>query len=415
MATWEGGDPACGHLKNTRFSNKTKLRDITSDKFTEENIGKGTPYNDTCAKCGAIRHDAGIGLEPTPEEWVDNMVSVFREVWRVLRDDGTCWVNIGDSYCANVGQGFKPDGGTQRGTLGNTNPFKHPTKAKDLIGMPWRLAFALQADGWYLRSDIIWHKPNPMPESVTDRPTKAHEYVFLLSKNKRYFYDATAIREERLDPADDYRRMSKAASYTTKKNSDRQDGGSGFDGWNPVSSLVGRNKRTVWTIATAPYSGAHFATFPPKLIEPMVRAGTSEHGVCPECGSPWKRITELTPEYAQLLGKSWHDHSNDMTDGNRQYKSHPSQVPQKHITTGFAPTCSHEHEPIPATVLDIFVGSGTTVQVARSLGRRGIGIDLSLEYLKLARQRLELDKLDDWGKGIKDEAVYDELPLFNVS
>ncbi len=185
------------------------------------------------------------------------------------------------------------------------------------------------------------------------------------------------------------------------------------------------NKVDVWSIATAPYSGAHFATFPPKLIEPMVKAGTSEHGVCPECGAPWERVTErkgVTSEdirnaptgYRKSFDKGFNvkeGHGYDGMGGGPARQAWLDAHPK--ITTGFTPTCSHDHDPIPATVLDPFVGSGTTVQVARALGRRGIGIDLSLEYLQLARQRLELDKLDDWGKGIKDETVYDELPLFS--
>jgi len=186
-----------------------------------------------------------IGLEPTPEAYVENMVQVFREVKRVLRDDGTVWLNLGDSYNSTSGFSRANKQWARKGRDGGANDkkeIKHPTlKTKDLIGIPWRVAFALQADGWYLRSDIVWHKPNPMPESVTDRPTKSHEYLFLLTKSVQYYYDAEAVRE----PAQD--------------------------------SKSGRNLRSVWTINPKPYAEAHFATFPEKLVEPCVKAGT-KHG-----------------------------------------------------------------------------------------------------------------------------------------
>ena len=181
--------------------------------------------------------DAQLGLEATPDEFLANMVSVFREVWRVLKDTGVLFVNMGDSY----GDG------------------------KQLQGMPWRLAFALQSDGWILRSDIIWHKPNPMPESVTDRPTKAHEYVFLLSKQGRYFYDADAVRENHVRL---WNPLAKNGSFTGGgiPRAEKADG--------RIPNPKGRNRRTVWTVATQPYSGSHFATFPTALIEPMILAGS---------------------------------------------------------------------------------------------------------------------------------------------
>ena len=272
--------------------------------------------------------DSGIGLESTPEEWVDNMVAVFREVWRVLRDDGTLWVNIGDSYAhSGACGGSSPDGprkprATDRAAQEKMG-YRVPDglKPKDLIGMPWRLAFALQADGWYLRSDIIWAKPNPMPESVTDRPTKSHEYVFLLSKSRTYYYDHEAIKEPSVYPRDN----RKARSVPGQKRLPTDI----VAGVRPGSKTYpARNKRDVWTVATQPYSGAHFATFPTKLIEPMIKAG------CPHGG----------------------------------------------------------------IVLDPFVGSGTTILVANELGRHCIGVDMSMDYLQLARKRVGID--------------YESLPIF---
>ena len=202
-----------------------------------------------------------LGLEKTPDEYVAKMVDVFREVRRVLRDDGTLWLNLGDSYSARSGTGY-----TQMAT---TAP---GLKTKDLIGIPWRVAFALQADGWYLRQDIIWHKPNPMPESVRDRCTKAHEYIFLMSKSERYYFDSDSIRQPHKRLWDE-RNGGNLAGAGHKKNGKietRQRGPSGY----PMPNQKGANRRSVWTVSTQPFKGAHFATFPPKLIEPCVLAGS---------------------------------------------------------------------------------------------------------------------------------------------
>jgi hypothetical protein len=270
----------------------------------------------------------------------------------------------------------------------------HGLKPKDLVGIPWRVAFALQADGWYLRSDIIWSKPNPMPESVTDRPTKAHEYVFLLTKSARYYYDADAVREPH-ESLDHHLRYPTRRYAETGKWGDNGKSGGVEGGMNPA----GRNLRSVWTIATAPYPGAHFATFPPKLVEPCVKAGTSERGVCGECGAPWVREVELTPEYAALLdsGKAWTTPpAVRYPDTARQPKTHPTNVPPKNITTGWRQSCDHLDPetdwttPAPAvaaTVLDPFAGSGTTGMVAQALGRRTVLIDLNGEYLVQAMAR----------------------------
>jgi site-specific DNA-methyltransferase (adenine-specific) len=222
--------------------------------------------------------DGQIGLEPTPDEFVAKLVAVFREVRRVLRDDGTLWLNLGDSY-AGSGKGGNPEDSphgkqrTNRGTLvarpGNrlNNAGLRP---KDLVGIPWRVAFALQADGWYLRQDIIWHKPNPMPESVRDRCTKAHEYIFLLSKSPRYFFDHEAIKEDSVY-ANCGRPSAKKGSFAAK--------GEPLAGQLPFRAITEkRNKRSVWTVATKPYKGAHFATYPPALIEPCILAGSREGG-----------------------------------------------------------------------------------------------------------------------------------------
>jgi DNA modification methylase len=213
-----------------------------------------------------------LGLESTPQEYVSRLVEIFREVRRVLRDDGTLWLNLGDSYSASTrGAGGKGKQHTNTGSVITDRKWTiaDGLKPKDLVGVPWRVAFALQADGWYLRSDIIWAKPNPMPESVTDRPTKAHEYIFLLSKSERYFYDAHAVMEASAKPAGEPVSIGQIKTKTTP-------------GQRPHAGTLGaevtrggsRNRRTVWTVTPQPFKGAHFATFPPKLIEPCILAGS---------------------------------------------------------------------------------------------------------------------------------------------
>ena len=337
--------------------------------------------------------DGQLGLEATPEEFVVNMVDVFREVRRVLRDDGTLWLNMGDSYVAAQGGrqsavGELPASAVEkspnphkrhdvdtaswgaRDVTAKIMPARDATslKPKDLVGQPWRLAFALQADGWWLRSDIIWSKPNPMPESVTDRPTRAHEYVFLLTKRARYFYDADAIREKptgRTDPITSFGR--------TLKRGERYE----------LDGSKGRNRRTVWEIATAPFPEAHFATFPPALVEPCIMAGTPERGACAECGAPWERVVETTYTQGGSGGPTgFSGNAQGMT------RAMPERKRRHDITTGWRPTCDHDAPTAPATVLDPFSGAATTGLVALQLGRRYIGIELNPEYVAMSRKRL---------------------------
>ena len=218
-----------------------------------------------------------LGMEDTPEEFVENLVNVFREVKRVLRDDGTVWLNLGDSYnTTQAGNKTWGDGvGANKHYVDGSIPKKRNLiqglKKKDLVGIPWRVAFALQQDGWYLRQDIIWHKPNPMPESVKDRCTKAHEYIFLLSKNVKYYFDNEAIKEDAKYP------QGPNSPQSIKKGK----GEFGMDtrgGLSKIGALAKKNKRSVWTITTKPFKGAHFATFPKDLIEPCVLAGCLEGG-----------------------------------------------------------------------------------------------------------------------------------------
>lgn len=272
-ANWEGGDAACDHVES--------LNKHGGQRADRNQEGYKKMYKDVCGKCGAQRVDRQIGLEESPEAYVARLVAVFREARRILRDDGTLWLNLGDSYGQH----------------------------KQLLGIPWRVAFALQADGWYLRQDIIWHKPNPMPESVTDRCTKAHEYIFLLSKSERYYYDHEAIREPNSPTSQTggtFRNIPKYAS--TRKNTEKSAMRPGY-----TIPRNGRNRRSVWTVATRSYKGAHFATYPPQLIEPCILAGSPVGGMVfdPFNGSGTTGAvaiehgrtyigTELNPEYVKL-------------------------------------------------------------------------------------------------------------------
>ena len=269
-----------------------------------------------------------LGLEPTPELYVQNMVDVFREVKRVLRDDGTVWLNLGDSYAAGCMSGRTGPNSiiksSQQENYGVMNadsgkrryPANIGLKQKDLVGIPWLVAFALRADGWYLRQDIIWHKPNPMPESVTDRCTKAHEYIFLLTKSAKYYYDAEAVKGPTSINSHKKRKDGGLSPYELNAYSKENLPG-GIGKYNPTQNTK-RNKRSVWTVSTQPYPGAHFATFPPKLIEPCILAGSKQGDV----------------------------------------------------------------------VLDPFAGSGTTLMVAEDNGRDSVGIELSEDYCKLIKERM---------------------------
>jgi len=338
------------------------------------------------------------GLEKTPEEYVERMVEVFREVRRVLRKDGTLWLNLGDCYATHFSKRSGQFGNKIK--VGYDDIFarkkitaKHiGLKEKDLVGIPWRIAFALQADGWWLRSDIIWNKPNPMPEAVTDRPTKAHEYIFLLTKSARYFYDADAIREKYTEPLNRWggdrtkpTDQSKGDEFAVKERIDREH-------W---PDPLGRNCRSVWTIPTHPFPEAHFATFPPALVKRCILAGTS-HRACEVCGAPWARIIkkgELRPVnkrgFAEDNLRKRDDIGYDYATA--RYKcGHHTGWAYENITLGFRPTCSCESKGEDhCIVLDPFMGSGTVAQVATELGRDWIGIDLKPKYREIAIKRLK--------------------------
>lgn len=488
-----GGNPECEHSFTGEAITEHREQGMHGKSRTTERFWGGDPsrkFNGDhqrhvstffCA-CGAWR--GSLGLEPTPELYVEHLVAVFREVWRVLRPWGTVWLNMGDSYNAAGREGH----GTRIGFKQQTNrasangadwnrPDAPSLKPKDLLLMPSRVALALQqphllckgcahvahqskwgrfpngrlicpkcekssgheveTPGWWVRQDIIWSKPNPMPESVNDRPTTAHEHVFLLAKSERYYYDAEAVREIR---------QGNTHSRGVKRDPPIDHAGIGHDSWvrymTADDSLQGRNRRSVWVIPTQPmgmemreacgiiYTQAqhgrlpqveyvevdeetgeekiktakrcrcheylawmsHFATFPEALVEPCILAGTSERGNCSSCGRSWERVVEKDRSFESGSGRSGNmpvgkNGANLQGGGETLDIRRGPVVPTS--TTGWRPTCACNAPTEPATVLDPFVGSGTVAVVAQKLGRRAVGVDLSAKYLALAQKRLE--------------------------
>ena len=367
------------------------------------------PTSSICTLCGAWR--GVLGLEPTIQMYVRHLVDVFKEVWRVLRDDGTFWLNLGDSYAGSGGahnsnhanpglsDSWQRNGVPHYGNMGIPGNYLAPVglKPKSLIGQPWRVAFALQDDGWILRAAPIWFKPNPMPESVKDRPTSAYEMVFLLTKQRRYFYDSDAMPQPSMSGPSDVKKMAEGRERIGGKHKTLQDDFSKAS----AATNIGRkravgdprsvNLRNVWPMATQGFKSAHFATFPEELPRRCILLGTSEKGVCAECGAPWSRMTVR------------HDHGWDgslygervvavstLSGGTAKSTlgSPHGAWTGKTQTLGWQPTCACNAEVTPAIVLDPFAGAGTTGLVALRHGRSFVGIELSAKYAEMARQRI---------------------------
>lgn len=331
--------------------------------------------------------DNQIGLEQSPEEYVEQMVEVFREIKRVLRNDGTVWLNIGDSYASARDSKSTPDSlrkgdGTAVSVANNRNPIvlqKAGLKHKDLVGIPWRVAFALQADGWYLRQDIIWAKPNPMPESVTDRCTKSHEYLFLLTKSSKYFFDNEAIKEEGVIAAG-----TKGAKGSVERQNEK-----GVNARPPEYKIYDgkRNKRDVWTVNTKPFKGAHFAVMPESLVEPCILAGTPQGGCCSICGNPYLRNIKK----GERTNFEVRENTLNVIPG----RDKPSRLQSKNMETipkeflGWVPNCECEgSESVAPLVLDPFTGSGTVAVVALRNNCNFVGIELNPNYVKIAEKRI---------------------------
>jgi DNA modification methylase len=317
---------------------------------------------------------------PCGECYICQMVAVFREVKRVLRKDGVCFLNCGDSYAGSNAmtvneKALKGKQGTNKGTHGVIDARDYGSlKPKDMMLIPQRLALALQADGWWIRSDIIWAKPNPMPESVTDRPTKSHEYIWLLAKSRDYFWDQEAVREA--DHPD-------GRKQTIRKGTNRYDedllnkmGDNEHERWSGS-----RNLRTVWSIATQPYSGAHYATYPEELVLRCLKAATSERGCCPKCGKQWEREVEKSGVHRERNLKINTDKA--LMGINEAHRLNGKDYIHATVSTNnFRPACSCDLPSVPATILDPFAGSGTTLLVAKRMGLNAIGLDLSYQYLR---------------------------------
>lgn len=399
-----GGDPQCEH----EFGDRHEFSKVSGDhksgktRTTDRSYGDDPTrrYNGThqkhssgsfCHRCNAWR--GGLGLEPTPELYVEHLTTVFREVRRVLRRDGTLWLNIGDSYFGEGG--FTP--GSPSNEMSKSGKYgealirkpsrKHESiKSKDLVGIPWMVAFALRDDGWYLRSDIIWRKPNVMPASVTDRPTTAHEHVFLFSKSSRYFYDRVGIQEPAVTRTlreSNFRRIDgyAAPGQRQQHRDDRP----------PTLPTATRNARSVWTIPTQPFAGKHFAVMPAELVRRCLRAATSRQGSCGRCGAPWKRIVRQTTESSSGSGvagnKPLGKEAITRIGGNKNLWTGPLVTWN---SIGWEPTCEcRERAWIGGSnlVLDPFGGSGTVAAVCKQMMLDCIHVDLA--YHDLARIRLQ--------------------------
>jgi len=373
---------------------------------------------------------AEIGLEPTLGAHVEHMVAVFREVRRVLRDDGTCWLVLGDSYAGSWGAQSRPDGNIIGRTLQggamlsarqiqahprgrtHTGSMKHTPdlKPKDLRGIPWRVAFALQADGWYLRSAAPWVKRSAMPESVQDRPTSSLEYVFLLTKQPQYYFDMDAVRQRhrmrRQARPNGHKRWRPGPLLPAHTWPGTQRDAPGVDGhpagracrnsdwwFASVGMLLAADGEILgFDVPPQSWRGAHYAAFPATLVTPMVLAGTSAHGCCAQCGAPYTRLLERSG------GRDWRQDtmvSNGIPgelDGPGGYKRGQSSTPLNNVqqvtTTAWRPGCTHNASVEPCVVFDPFGGTGTTALVARTHGRIGISMDLSWAYLHQAQGRL---------------------------
>lgn len=354
-----GGDPACDHEwgASRRGAWANSVPGPNADGKNAATRNRTKEAGNVCGKCGAWR--GCLGLEPTPAMFIANLVSVFRECWRVLRDDGSMFLNIGDSY---AGSGRGPTGVNGMGQHERRQGFDSPAsfrgiKAKSLMLIPERLLIVLSDDGWIVRERIVWHKTAPMPESVLDRCTSAWEPVFRLVKRGQYYGDMEAVKE-------------------------------------PTSQA---NLRNVWTLGPEPFGDAHFATFPTELPRRCIKIGTSEYGVCPTCGAPWVRMTasEFVPQpdisaernAYRGKGKAATDTTGNVTQANRVGMPRGTN---RTSTLGWQPSCKcPSHAPIPATVLDPFGGAMTTALVANQLGRDSISIEINPVYAEMGARRVQ--------------------------
>ena len=407
-----GGEEECNHDWEgfTRPSENTR----NNDNSLQIKSAYWTPQEQAfCTKCDAWFGQ--LGLEPTPQQYVKNMVLIFEEVRRILKPQGTLWLNLGDSYCGTGHKGTEmkdkkhPEG--RNGQVFAVNKVIDGLKRKDMVGIPWRTAFALQEAGWWLRQDIIWAKPSCMPEPVKDRCTKSHEYIFLFAKSEKYFFDHIAIKE----PIGHHmeRRIERGSTivpsnkHTQEARMGKPESNQMFAKESTLNQIAanGRNKRDVWWVSPKPYPEAHFAVYPPDLIEPCILAGTSAKGCCSKCGKAYVRSTKKKDLGITDAMKASGANAEGTYDGKDLKDYAPttmsSQTPggvkqrtldamsKATVTVGWEVDCDCEADIIPSVVLDPFGGSGTTAGVAIKHGRNAILCELNEEYASLIPSRIE--------------------------
>ena len=377
-AAWEGGLSDCSHINGTLESDKSTLHpNPENDKRTKT----GMPYKSVCGLCGARRIDLQAGLEEHPLQWVEKMRDLCRLLKPKLKKSGTMWWNIGETYYG--GNSIKEEGNW--------------LQPKQMLGLPWRFAIALQDDGWILRNAVAWHKPNRMPSSVRDRMSNAFEYLFFFTKSRKYWFDLDAIREKHKFPdvrqvenKEDYQRwyfsQREKKSWLPHGEDDAKKGNRNEDAPSLLHPL-GKNPGDVWEVTTRPHPFAHFAVFPEELVERPIKAGCPKE-VCVKCGKARERMTEPTEEYRKILEINKGLPSGNLEEGYQHYKNNTPSLTASYRTIGFT-DCGCNAGFSGGVVLDPFMGSGTSAVVAKRLGRNFIGFELNPEYIKIAELRLK--------------------------
>ena len=401
-----GGDENCDHewtnkvpFKGSKPSHGIGSDSIAIGKVTEESQELGWSSGEFCTKCNAWKGE--LGLEPTPELYIEHLTMIFHEVRRVLKSYGTCWVNIGDTYASTSGGfGHSEHKGLHKQSEGldeatdflRPNPKSYGYKDKDLIGIPWMLAFSMRAEGWYLRQDIIWakalsgdlRKGTAMPESIKDRCSKSHEYLFLFAKERHYYYDYHAVTEPLLTDVEKEKRKGKKGNQGGFR-CDMED--------RPREDYIPKNgkgnRRSVWYVQLQQFKDAHFACFPKTLITPAIKAGCPVK-ICSHCGKPYEREVVMTKKSDRPVSKVKDFNENGVSRTTDNLKEYGEYGGNEYKDKGYQPICDCEQlaEPLKGVVLDPFMGSGTTGEVAKELSRDYVGLEINEKYIKIANKRI---------------------------